>query len=245
MLFSLLFPPSAPASGALSRLRASPSLAGLLLKGIAGVLAVSVDIVRIVEATDPVYGTYFFPAAAASGGRLRALQAPGTVQDVVVIGLVGVSSLGASASGPYAGASLNVTAMNMRTLLASAFGADAMANAALAPFAAEWGANAPASIALLAFRMPLPPQRASATAAGASSGDEAWYSTPERAVLLALGAASVIAAIVAAAAVARRRRAAKNTVERAMLRPKVVIPSAPPLDSNPLEVLNEAGGDPK
>ena len=216
LLFSLRFPPSAPAAGAMSRLRASPPLLALLRKGIADLLYVDVSDVRIVEAVDPVYGTFIFPAsvapvaapaaaAASPSAHLRALQpAVAVVSDVVVIGVLAVSSQAAAPGGAalYAGISQSEIATDMRTILVSAFGANSDEPMALAPFAAAYGAGAPASIELLAFRMPsLPPPKA---AAAADASAVPWYATPLSAGLLGLGAAALAAlAAVSAATVVR------------------------------------------
>ena len=216
LLFSLRFPPSAPAAGAMSRLRASPPLLALLRKGIADLLYVDVSDVRIVEAVDPVYGTFVFPAsvapvaaplaaAASPSAHLRALQPAGAVvSDVVVIGVLAVSSQAAAPPGAalYAGISQSEIATDMRTILVSAFGANSDEPMALAPFAAAYGAGAPASIDLLAFRKPsLPPPKAAAAADGSAVP---WYATPLSAGLLGLGAAALAAlAAVSAATVVR------------------------------------------
>lgn len=183
--------------GALSRLRTTPALAALLVEGIADLLGIGVSYVRIVEATNAVYGSFIFPAtaapmaaAASPGGHLRALQlAVPAVSDVVVIGVFAISAQATASTGSahYAGFSQEEIATNMRTILVSAFGASSAAPKELAPFAAAWGAGAPS---LLAVRMPSMPLQLAAAARGA---DASWYPSPLSAFLLGLGAAALVA----------------------------------------------------
>ena len=185
-VFFLAFPPTAPAVGALNRLRQDPSLATLLRVAVAHVLSADPNNVIVISAADPVLGQLYFGAPAAimspPGRRLRddrALQGssatlpPAAASDIVVMGLRAVSSLGATP--PYEGLLVDQICADLHAALVDAFGlggaaADSKALAVLADFSSAWGAGA-SGISLLKFVPPLAPP--------APPPPPAWFTRPD------------------------------------------------------------------
>ena len=188
LLFALQFPRSLPSASALTRLLNTPELKDKLRQGFADALNVDVNSVEIVYADDPA-GMYYFPRpfgpipgpnpgirrllqlrgrgvqqrhAAVTAAAVAAASALAASErgDIVVLGVTGITCLGAmsrgsSYSASYSGLTEAQTVEDITTRLHNVFDAGIEVSPGLADFATAWGPSA-SNIELIGVKAPLP-----------------------------------------------------------------------------------------